>query len=205
MHNLSKVVMSLIFIIWAVVVVNFVSYYRAEIHYQNSVINYSKQGAIIESIAEMEKAAKIWKSTDYYIGAAQLYLIKASNDFEEEWTTTEKKEEQRQSIKDGTARAEELAKSACVFDKNNFQSWQNLGLVYENTNFLVGDKTKEAIDAYEKAKFLAPQNYDIYVAIARLLEESKKYDESLVEYNKAFELNPLDETVIRKINELQSL
>jgi tetratricopeptide (TPR) repeat protein len=153
----------------------------------------------------MEKSSKLWKLSDYYIGASQLYLIKASNDFEQEWTTEKKKEEQRQSIKDGTSRAEVLAKSACEFDKNNFQSWQNLGLVYENTNFLVEDKTEEAIDAYNKARMLAPQNYDIYVAIARLLEESKKYDEALAEYKKAFELNPLDEAVFKKINQLQKI
>ena len=199
----GKIILSLIFIGWGVIVFNFINYYRAEIHYQKSISNFNNQGAISESISEMEKASKLWKSGDYYVGLSQLYLIKASEDFEQKWTTKQKKEEQKQIVKDGAAKAETSAKVACKSDKNNFQSWQNLGLVYENTNFLVEDRTEEAIVAYEKAKALAPQNYDIYVAIARLLEEDKKYDEALVEYKKAFDLNPLDETVVEKINELQ--
>jgi tetratricopeptide (TPR) repeat protein len=151
----------------------------------------------------MEKAANVWRSSDYYISLSQLYLIKASEDFEQKWTTSEKKEEQKQSIKNSALKAEEFAKIACDIDKNNFQSWHNLGLVYENTNFLIEDRTEQAMAAYEKAKSLAPQNYDIYVAIARLLEEDKKYSEALLEYKKAFALNPLDNAVSQKIIELQ--
>lgn len=202
-QNIAKVVLSFIFIVWGSIVFNFINYYRAENHYQKSINNYNNQGAISESISEMEKASNLWKSGDYYVGLSQLYLIKASEDFEQKWTTKDKKEEQKQSIKDSASKAEESAKVACESDKNNFQSWQNLGLVYENTNFLVEDRTEEAIVAYEKAKALAPQNYDIYVAVARLLEEDKKYDEALAEYKKAFDLNPLDEDVLKKINQLQ--
>jgi len=201
--KIIKIAISFIFILWVLIIFNFISYYRAEIHYQKSISNYNNQGAIIESIAEMEKAASLWKSSDYNVGLSQLYLIKASEEFEQRWTTKEKKDEQKQSIKEDALKAEASAKIACASEKNNFQSWQNLGLVYENTNFLVEDKTEEAIAAYEKAKALAPQNYDIYVAIARLLEEDKKYEEALAEYKKALELNPLDEAVVEKINELQ--
>ncbi len=202
-QNIAKGVLSAVFIIWGVIVFNFINYYRAEIHYQKAINNFNNQGAISESISEMEKASAIWKSSDYYVGLSQLYLIKASEDFSQKWTTTAKKEEQKQSIKDSASKAEVSAKIACDSDRNNFQSWQNLGLVYENTNFLVEDRTEDAISAYEKAKALAPQNYDIYVAIARLLEEDGKNSEALVEYKKAFELNPLDQTVEKKINELQ--
>jgi tetratricopeptide (TPR) repeat protein len=202
-QNVAKASLLFIFIVWGVIVFNFINYYWAEIHYQKSISNYNNQGAISESISEMERASRLWKSSDYYIGLSQLYLIKASEDFEEKWTTKEKKEEQKQSIKDGASKAETSAKVACDSDKNNFQSWQNLGLVYENTNFLVEDKTEEAITAYDKAIALAPQNCDIYVAKARLLEEDGKKEEALIEYKKAFDLNPLDEEVVQKINELQ--
>jgi tetratricopeptide (TPR) repeat protein len=202
-QNITKIIFSFTFIVLIVIIFNFVNYYRAETHYQKSINNYNNQGAISESISEMEKASNLWKSSDYYIGLSQLYLIKASEDFGQKWTTKEKKDEQKQSIKDSAIKAEAAAKIVCNSDKNNFQAWQNLGLVYENTNFLIEDRTEEAIAAYEKAKVLAPQNDDIYVAIARLLEEDKEYDKALAEYKKAFELNPSDETVIQKINELQ--
>jgi tetratricopeptide (TPR) repeat protein len=202
-QNIFKAMLSFIFIIWVVIVFNFINYYRAEIYYQKSISNFNNQGAISESISEMEKASFLWKSSDYYISLSQLYLIKASEDFGQKWTTAEKKEEQKQFIKDSALKAETSAKIVCGSDKNNFQSWQNLGLVYENTNFLVEDRTGEAISAYEKAKALAPQNYDIYVAIARLLEEDGKNSEALMQYKQAFNLNPLDQAVEKKINELQ--
>lgn len=202
-RKIAKIGLSLVFIAWAVVIFNFINYYMADVHYQKSISNFNNQGAIIESISEMEKASSLWKSSDYYISLSQLYLIKASEDFTQKWTTNEKKEEQKKLIKEGAVKAETFAKMACDSDKNNFQSWHNLGLVYENTNFLIEDRTEQAIAAYEKAKSLAPQNYDIYVAIARLLEEDKKNSEALAEYKKAFDLNPLDSTVLEKIKELQ--
>jgi len=200
---IAKVILFVIFIAWGIILYNFISYYKADIHYQKSISNFNNQGVISESIIEMEKASNLWKSSDYYIGLSQLYLIKASEEFTEKWTTREKKDEQKKSIKEGASKAEVAAKIACDIDSNNFQSWQNLGLVYENTNFLIEDKTGEAIVAYEKAKALAPQNYDIYVAVARLLEEDEKYDEAVIEYEKAFNLNPTDDSLTQKIKELK--
>lgn len=201
--SVFKILFLIIFLGWAIIVFNFINYYRAEIHYQKSISNFNNQGAIVESIAEMEKASSLWRASDYYIGLSQLYLIKASEDFEQKWTTTEKREEQKVLIKDGASKAEAMAKVACESDKNNFQSWQNLGLVYENTNFLVEDRYDDALSAYEKARALAPQNYDIYVAMGRLLEEKNKTNEALEMYKKAFELNPLDSDLAEKINNLQ--
>jgi tetratricopeptide (TPR) repeat protein len=202
-QKIAKGILLLIFILWGAIVFNFINYYRADTYYQKAISNFNNQGAISESISDMQKASDLWKSSDYSISLSQLYLIKASEDFAQKWTTKEKREEQKQSIKGSALKAETFAKIACDSDKNNFQSWQNLGLVYENTNFLIEDRTEDAIKAYEKAKALAPQNYDIYVAIARLLEEDKKYPEALIEYKKAFDLNPLDDAVVQKINELQ--
>jgi len=197
--NALRVSFSLFFIFLGIVVFNFINYYRAEFFYQLSVKNFKEKGAIIESIQNMEKASKLWKSSDYYISLSQLYLIKAGDDFKQKWTTEEKKVEQKSLVKENASKAEVTAKLSCDIDRNNFQSWQNLGLVYENTNYLVEDKTKEAMDAYGKAEKLAPQNYDIYVAMGRLLEQKQKKEEALVEYKKAFELYPLDYQLGKKI------
>jgi tetratricopeptide (TPR) repeat protein len=201
--NMVRAVFSLFFVFLGIVIFNFINYYRAEISYQKSIRNFENNGAVIESIQNMEKSSKLWKSSEYQIGLAQLYLIKASDDFKQRWTTDEKKEEQRNSVKENAAKAESAAKVACSIDKNSFQSWQNLGLVYENTNYLVEDRTKDALDAYNKARGLAPQNYDIYVAIGRMLEKQGRNDEALESYQKAFELYPLDEQLTKKIKALQ--
>lgn len=201
-RNAARVVFSLFFIFLLIVVFNFFKYYRAEVFYQKSVKNFKASGAITESIGSMERAAGLWKSSDYQIGLSQLYLLKAADDFKQKWTTDEKKKEQTESVKENASKAETVAKLACK-DKSNFQSWQNLGLVYENTNYLVEDRTKDALDAYAKAEKLAPQNYDIYVAVGRLLEKQGKTDEALKEYQKAFELYPLDSQLSKKINSLK--
>jgi len=201
--NVAKAVFSLFFVFLGLIVFNFINYYRAEVSYQKSIKNFKNNGAIIESIDSMEKATRLWKSSEYEIGLSQLYLIKASDDFEQRWTTKDKKEEQRNSVKDNASKAESSAKVACEIDKNNFQSWQNLGLVYENTNYLVEDRTEDALNAYNKAKALAPQNYDIYVAVGRMLEKQGKTEEALKSYEKAFELYPLDEQLTKKIKALQ--
>jgi tetratricopeptide (TPR) repeat protein len=197
--NLARVVFSLFFIFLGIIVFNFINYYYAEASYQDSIDNYKNNGAIIESINDMEKAVRLWKSSEYEIGLSQLYLIKAGDDFEERWTTKDKKEEQRESVKENASKAEVSAKVACEIDKNNFQSWQNLGLVYENTNYLVEDRTEDALNSYDKAKDLAPQNYDIYMAIGRMLEKQGKTEEAFKLYEKAFELYPLDDQLIKKL------
>jgi tetratricopeptide (TPR) repeat protein len=200
--NVIKVIFSLLFVSLGLIVFNFYNYYRAEMFSQKSIKNFENNGAIIESIEKMEKASRLWKSSEYQIGLSQLYLIKAGEDFEQRWTTADKKEEQRNSIKENASKAESAAKVACERDKNNFQSWQNLGLVYENTNYLIEDKTKEAVEAYEKAKSLAPQNYDIYVALGRLMEKQGKSQEAFNLYLKSFDLYPLDSRMEEKIKGL---
>lgn len=201
--NLFRVLFSLFFVFLGLIVFNFVNYYRAEIFYQKSIGNFENNGAIIESISDMEKAAKLWKSSEYEIGLSQLYLIKAGDDFEQRWTTKEKKDEQRASVEENASKAEVSAKAACDIDRNNFQSWQNLGLVYENTNYLIEDRTADALDAYLKAEKFAPQNYDIYVAAGRMLEKQGKTEEASESYKKAFELYPLDDQLTKKIKALQ--
>jgi len=202
-RNAARVVFSLLFIFSLIVVFNFFNYYRAEFFYQKSVANFQANGAIIESIGNMEKAVGLWPSSDYRIALSQLYLLKASDDFKQKWTTDEKKQEQKDLVKEGASKAEAAAKLACDKDKNDFQSWQNLGLVYENTNYLVEDRTTDALNAYTKAEKLAPQNYDIYAAIGRLLEKQGETGDALKEYQKAFELYPLDGDLIKKIDSLK--
>lgn len=202
-ENVARIIFSSVFIFLLIIIFYFLNYYRAEFFYQKSVKNFKTNGAIIESIGNMERAAKLWSSSDYQIGLSQLYLLKASDDFGQRWTTEQKKKEQKEAVKDSASKAEIVAKLACEKDKNNFQSWQNLGLVYENTNYWVEDRTEEALSAYIKAEKLAPQNYDIHVATGRLLEKQGKVADALKEYQKAFELNPLDSDLVKKINSLK--
>ncbi len=203
--NIARTVFTLIFIILLFVIFNFVNYYRSEVLYEKAVDNFKAGGDITESISSMEKASQIWKTSDNYISLSQLYLIQASQVFTEKWTTKEKQDEQKQEIKNLVLKAEGIANFACNRDPNNFQSWQNLGLVYENTNYLTEDRTDDALSVYAKAENLAPQNEDIYLAEGRLLEIKGENAEALVKYEKAFELNPMNSTTAEKIKELKGI
>jgi len=202
---MAKISFSLAIIILGFVIFNYLNYYRAEYYYQKSVDNFQAGGALSESLVNMEKASSIWKSSDYQIGLSQLYLIKASDDFKQKWTTTDKKAEQKASVRENGSKAEEKAKVATNMDSNNFQAWQNLGLVYENTNLLLEDRTSEAIAAYNIAETLAPQNYDIYVSKGRVYEKMKDKASALKEYAKAFQLNPLDSDLEAKMKALRQI
>ena len=179
---------------------NYFNYIKAENHYNRS-LDYFLSGELLgKSINEMEKSIQYFEISDYYIALSKLYLLNASQYFEERWVTQEKINEQKSMIEENIALSEKYAKRAIEIDKNNFQAWQKLGFLYENINFLKEEKTQDIIYNYQEAKKLAPQNYDIYYALGRALEESGEKELALEEYKKALDLNPNDDELFNKIN-----
>ncbi|MDD3386356.1 MAG: tetratricopeptide repeat protein [Candidatus Pacebacteria bacterium] len=177
------------------------NYLKAEDYYNKAINFFNNEEPLIKSIVEAEKATQKFNLSEYNIFISKLYLLKASSYFEERWVTQEKIKERDELIKENVSLSEKYAKKATEIDNNNFEAWQNLGLIYENINFFPDDKTEEILIIYDKAKKLAPQNYEIYFAIGRTLEESGREEEAMIEYKKAFELNPNNIKVIKKIKE----
>ncbi len=197
--GINKIVIIIFLAFFAFAGFNYYNYIKADNHYNQS-LNYFVSGELLgKSINEMEKSIQFFELSDYYIALSKLYLLNASQYFEERWVTQEKINEQRKMIEENIALSEKYAKKAIEIDENNFQAWQKLGLLYENINFLNEEKTEDIIYNYQKAKQLAPQNYDIYYALGRTYEESGKRDLALEEYKKAIELNPNDSELLNKI------
>jgi tetratricopeptide (TPR) repeat protein len=197
--GINKIVIIISLAFFAFAGFNYYNYIKADNHYNQS-LNYFVSGELLgKSINEMEKSIQFFELSDYYIALSKLYLLNASQYFEERWVTQEKINEQRKMIEENIALSEKYAKKAIEIDENNFQAWQKLGLLYENINFLNEEKTEDIIYNYQKAKQLAPQNYDIYYALGRTYEESGKRDLALEEYKKAIELNPNDSELLNKI------
>ena len=194
--------LSLPFIIaFIIIIFNHFNYLEADNYYNKAVNYFNSEEPLIKSITEAEKAVQKFNLSEYNMFISKLYLLKASSYFEERWVTQEKINEQNELIEENVLLSEKYAKQAVDIDGNNFQTWQKLGFLYENINFLIDDKTEEILTIYEKAKVLAPQNYEIYFAIGRVLEEEGKNEEAIEEYKKAFDLNPNDEKLIKKIGE----
>jgi tetratricopeptide (TPR) repeat protein len=202
--SVSKKVLEIFFVIFfaviLIVIINFISFYRSKILYEKSIANYRNGGEVSLSISEMEKAAQLWKDGDNYISLSQLYIIEASDDF----SSVSNDSAQMENIRNLALKAEGIAKFASVSDPENFQSWQNLGLIYENTDLMTDDRIDDAIAAYAKAESLAPHNEDIYMAEGRLLESKGDYPGALQKYRKVFELDPLNSSAGRKVKELEA-
>ncbi|MDK2949049.1 MAG: Tetratricopeptide repeat [Patescibacteria group bacterium] len=197
--KIEKAMIVALLIIFVFAGFNYYNYIKADNHYNRS-LDYFLSGELLgKSINEMEKSIQSFEISDYYIALSKLYLLNASQYFEERWVTQEKINEQRNMIEENISLSEKYAKKAIEIDKNNFQSWQKLGFLYENINFLEEEKTEDIIYNYQEAKKLAPQNYDIYYALGRAFEESGERELALEEYKKALELNPNDNELFNKI------
>ncbi|MDD2274297.1 MAG: tetratricopeptide repeat protein [Candidatus Pacebacteria bacterium] len=197
--KIDKAIIVALLIIFVFAGFNYFNYIKADNHYNRS-LEYFLSGELLgKSINEMEKSIQSFEIGDYYIALSKLYLLNASQYFEERWVTQEKINEQRNMIEENISLSEKYAKKAIEIDKNNFQSWQKLGFLYENINFLEEEKTEDIIYNYQEAKKLAPQNYDIYYALGRAFEESGEKELALEEYKKALELNPNDNELFNKI------
>lgn len=159
-----------------------------------------------KAINKTENASKCFQSADYYIGLSQLYLIKAADIFDNNWDLSEnvkeQKEENEKNMKAFASQAETTAERATIIDKNNYLVWQNLGLIYENTSYLINDNTDKAIEAFNKALDLSPKNYLVYISKGRIYEENKKIEEAKEEYIKALEIYPNYEGLKEKIESL---
>jgi tetratricopeptide (TPR) repeat protein len=181
----------------------FIKQYVAESFYQISVIDYRLQKNIDGAIKAGEQAIDFYGAADYYIGLSQLYIIKASNIFNNNPKIDLSDEEREKQTRNIASQAESLAKTATKKDSQNYSTWHNLGLIYENTSFLIDDKTDDALAAYEVAKKLSPNDFDTYLAFGRIYEKNKEIQLAIDNYQMALDLNPGLIDLSEKINNLE--
>lgn len=196
------IVVALIFVLMSI---GFFKYFTAENLARKAIEDYNNQD-IDAAIVKMDKAARTFNYSDYYVGLSQLYLLKASDIFNNNWTLDDDIEKQLQekqsNLRDVASQAEAIAQFASRIDPGNFIVWQNLGLVYENTSFLIEDKTDQALEAYDKAEELSPDNFLIYLARARIYERKGDKEKALKEYQDAFKIYPSYQGLPEKIEGL---
>ncbi|MDD5012774.1 MAG: hypothetical protein PHD93_00030 [Candidatus Pacebacteria bacterium] len=161
---------------------------------------------IDQAIVKMEKASSLFNVSDYYVGLSQLYLLKATDIFNNNWTLSEhfetQKQENKKLIEGLVSKSEVTAERATIIDPHNFIAWQNLALIYENTSFIINNNNEKALDALNRAIELSPNNYLAYIAKGRIYEELKEKELALEEYKKAFSIYPQDKELEEKIEVL---
>ena len=72
-----------------------------------------------------------------------------------------------------------------------FLAWYSLGRVLESSS------PQEALDAYHRAQELQPENFDLHLRLAQLLEKKPDLPAAEVEYQKAAQLDPKSEEALR--------
>jgi tetratricopeptide (TPR) repeat protein len=195
-----KVILILVALIMFFGVFMFKSQYIAEALFQGSIKAYNalnqnsyKKQELDYPIRLANMAVGLFPGSDYYVGLSQLYIIKASKAYEESLIsgqTDEMKTAGENEARNLASQAESLAKIATAREPQNYKTWANLGLIYENTSFLIDDKTQAALDAYEIAKKLAPNNYEIYFSEGRIYEKNGDKENAIKNYERALLLNP---------------
>lgn len=195
-----------IVLIFLLLSIGFFKFFLAENLALQAVKDYNNQD-IDSAIVKMDKAAKTFSNSDYYIGLSQLYLLEASDIFNNNWSLEDdiakQLEEKQNNLRDIASQAETAAEFASKIDPWNAMVWQNLGLVYENTSFLIEDRTDQALEAYNKAEELSPFSFFVYFSKARIYERRGDKEKALEQYEKAFAINSSYQGLSDKIQELK--
>ena len=209
-YNKDKIIsfkpLLIIFILFSLMSICFFRYLFAEKLFTEAIDIHKDN--LEEAFLKTEKASNLFQSSKYYIGLSQVYLLKATDIFDNNWNLDEnfkkQKEENENMVKGLASQSEIIAKKAIDIDPYNYLAWQNLAWVYENTSFLIKDNSKEAIEALNKTIELSPKNYLAYFIKGRIYESIKEKANALEEYKKALDIYPY-EGLEEKIEELTNL
>ncbi|MDD5639397.1 MAG: hypothetical protein PHR47_01140 [Candidatus Pacebacteria bacterium] len=207
--KLFKVFISII-ILFLISNLYFFAQYEAERNYQKfrTLSNDTKFKEIFneEPISLLENSVRLFDNADYSIYLSRAYLSRAISYNEQYFATNvETDAEEKNNLSLSFAKkSEESAKKAININPKNFFVWENLGMIYEDLERIDTSKKGEANRAYEKAKELAPFNYEIYVLYGRKLEKDGDTQGALVLYKKALKLKPDFVRLKEVINSLEN-
>ena len=152
--------------------------YIAALDYARGLNFYNQESKIDDAIANISKAATIDRKDIYFRTLSQLYLIKTGRILKDTKLPQDKKKAQlQQSI----STAETAALTAVQIDPKDSLNWLRLGDIYENIVSLITGADKLAIQSYQKAAMLDPQNPQIPLSMGRVyLEDARIAQQGIV-------------------------
>ncbi|MDD4358606.1 MAG: hypothetical protein PHY30_02195 [Candidatus Pacebacteria bacterium] len=147
--------------------------YSAENYYSLAIKEYKNDRE--KAIEHLIKSESLMEKDKTLIGLSQLYLLKAS-DLYNQSRLLETKEEDREVKKEECEKfmqlSEDKAKRATEINSNDYFAWLNLGNIYNNRRYLRDeDLADKAIEAYAKAAELAPYTKEPYEALIQVYSE----------------------------------
>lgn len=156
----------------------------------------------ISPIKTEGKLKKLDSKLDSLQGQVACELEKAEKSAEEAKTISEKVKILAQEAKNSGDEAKELAKEAkAAVDQAKESENKAKASKYFNQAYKYYEEKdyKKALEYYNKAKALDPNDPGIYNNIGKIYEKQNEYEEALKNYNKAKELDPNDAVVYRNI------
>ena len=147
--------------------------YSAENYYNLAIENYKTDRE--KGIDYLSKSESFMEKEKTLIGLSQLYLLKAS-DLYNESRLLETKEEDRETKKEDCEKfmqlSEDKAIRATEINPYDYFSWLNLGNIYNNRRYLRDEELADkAIEAYVRASELAPYTKEPYTALIQVYSE----------------------------------
>jgi len=94
-------------------------------------------------------------------------------------------------------KAIEQWENAVSLNKNNFNAYLCLGILYNKRNM-----TENAILILKRAIDLNPNYATLHLALARIYDKKERLDEAIYEYSKVLEIYPEDIEILNKLGEL---
>lgn len=174
------VICGLSLILMSVIALNYfyILNYFSESYY--NVATESHKGDRDKGIEDLEKSNSFVEKEKTLIGLSQLYLLKAS-DLYNESRLLETKEEDREVKKEECENfmqlSEEKAIKATKISPYDYFAWFNLGNIYNNRRYLRDEELADkAIEAYIKATEVAPFTKEAYVALIQVYSELGNVD-----------------------------
>ena len=134
--------------------------YVAEFQY-NKGLSFLLAEDIDKGIKSIESAASINPSSDlYFRQLSQAYLAKLQQELQSSKILTN---EQREKIQVLIANSINASKISTDINPKNAKNWTNRGFVYQSLSGLVNDANDWALNSYESAIQLDPQNPYLYM------------------------------------------
>ena len=171
--------------------------YAGAVNYVQGLNLFNQETKLDEAIAKVNKAVGLDQKDNYLRALSQLFLVKTNEILNNSELSQEQKKNQLQQ---SVSAAETSSLKATQINPKDSLNWLQLGNVYENVASLVEGTEQLALQNYQKARDLDPQNPQIPLDIGRVyLVDAQKTQQNLMILEAA---EKKDE---RKLGELRDL
>ncbi len=131
--------------------------YLAEADYYGGLADYQSGQQLDEGLKKLESAASLNPKSDlYFRQLSQAYLLSLQNELKD--TTTTPTEDQKTKVQNLISNAINAGKISTDLNSQDVNNWSSRGYIYQNLLGVSSDSAKWAIDSYDSAIKLDPNN-----------------------------------------------